>query len=128
MANPSRWSGVTVDCLAPERLSHFWARLLQAEVTDSLPGWVRFGEPGQATPVINFQPVPEPKQGKTRIHLDVTVDDIDEGVATVVGLGGRGPGERHDYDEGVMVVMSDPEDNEFCLVVLTMDVRDGVAG
>lgn len=25
-------------------------------------------------------------------------------------------GERHDYDEGVVLVMQDPEDHEFCLV------------
>ncbi|GGN11940.1 putative enzyme related to lactoylglutathione lyase [Actinoplanes campanulatus] len=51
-----------------------------------------------------------------RIHLDVTVDDIEEAMATVLALGGRSTGERHDYDEGVVVVMADPEDHEFCLV------------
>ena len=34
----------------------------------------------------------------------------------VADLGGRWLGERHDYDEGVVVVMADPEGNEFCLV------------
>ncbi|MEV0158221.1 VOC family protein [Micromonospora sp. NPDC050686] len=34
----------------------------------------------------------------------------------VINLGGRFTGERHDYDEGVVVVMADPEDHEFCLV------------
>ena len=43
------------------------------------------------------------------------VDDIDQGIAQVVGLGGRFTGERHDYDEGVVVVMTDPEEHEFCL-------------
>jgi hypothetical protein len=28
----------------------------------------------------------------------------------------RATGERHDYAEGVVVVMADPEENEFCLV------------
>jgi predicted enzyme related to lactoylglutathione lyase len=44
------------------------------------------------------------------------VDDIDEGVRTVIALGGRSLDERHDYAEGVVVVMADPEANEFCLV------------
>lgn len=32
-----------------------------------------------------------------------------------VYLGGRFTGERHDYDEGVVVVMADPQEHEFCL-------------
>lgn len=57
----------------------------------------------------------EPKPGKVRLHLDVSVDNIDEGVAQVIALGGRFTGERHD-DEGVVVVMADPEGHEFRLV------------
>lgn len=67
-------------------------------------------------PRLVFQPVPEPKVGKVRTHLDVSVDDIDKAIELVVRLGGRSTGERHDYDEGVVVVMADPEDHEFCLV------------
>jgi predicted enzyme related to lactoylglutathione lyase len=63
-----------------------------------------------------FQPVTESKRGKVRIHLDVTVDDIDRAIKLVTSLGGRCTGERHDYDEGAVVVMADPEDHEFCLV------------
>ena len=50
------------------------------------------------------------------IALDVRTDDIEDAVATVTRLGGRSTGERHDYDEGVVLVMADPEGNEFCLV------------
>jgi predicted enzyme related to lactoylglutathione lyase len=66
------WSGVTIDCLDPERVARFWSALLGRE--------------------------PGPSQ---------------EGV---INLGGRFTGERHDYDEGVVVVIADPEDHEFCLV------------
>jgi predicted enzyme related to lactoylglutathione lyase len=58
----------------------------------------------------------QPAAGKVRIHLDVTVEDIEESTAAVVALGGRATGERHDYDEGVVIVMADPEGHEFCLV------------
>nr|WP_308369420.1 MULTISPECIES: VOC family protein [unclassified Streptomyces] len=54
--------------------------------------------------------------GLERLHLDVAVDEIDQGIAQVIALGGRFTGERHDYDEGVVVVMADPEGHEFCLV------------
>ncbi|GHC38309.1 hypothetical protein GCM10010507_09760 [Streptomyces cinnamoneus] len=58
----------------------------------------------------------EPKHGKVRLHLDVAVDDIEVGIAQVRTLASRFTGERHDYDEGVVVVMADPEGHEFCLV------------
>ena len=74
------------------------------------------GERGDPQPRLVFQPVPESKMGKVRIHLDVAVDDIDETIDLVTSLGGRFTGERHDYEEGVVVVMADPEDHEFCLV------------
>ena len=34
----------------------------------------------------------------------------------VEGLGGRWSGERHDYDDGIVIVMHDLEGHEFCLV------------
>lgn len=56
------------------------------------------------------------KSTEVRIHLDLQVDDIDAGRRQVEDLGGRRSGARHDYDEGVVLVMLDPEDHEFCLV------------
>jgi len=46
----------------------------------------------------------------------VTVEDVDQAIELVTSLAGRNTGERHDYDEGVVVVMADPEGHEFCLV------------
>jgi hypothetical protein len=113
MAN--RWAGVTVDCVDVERVSGFWSVLLDRPPGPSRPGWVYLGHRGDPQPRLVFQPVAEPKHGKVRLHLDVSVDDIEQGIAQVVVLGGRFTGERHDYDEGVVVVMADPEGNEFCL-------------
>jgi predicted enzyme related to lactoylglutathione lyase len=110
------WTGVTIDCLDPARVAAFWSTLLDRPAGPSREGWVYLGERGDPLPRLVFQPVPEPAAGKVRIHLDIAVDDIDEGVATVIALGGSATGERHDYDEGVIVVMADPEGHEFCLV------------
>jgi predicted enzyme related to lactoylglutathione lyase len=110
------WSGVTIDCLDPERVARFWSALLGREPGPSQDGWVYLGRRGDAQPRLVFQPVPQPKSGKVRIHLDVTVDDIDEAIDVATALGGQFTGERHDYDEGVDVVMADPEDHEFCMV------------
>jgi predicted enzyme related to lactoylglutathione lyase len=108
-------AGITVDCVDPQRLAEFWSALLDRPISESLPGWRRVGSLSDGAPVLTFQPVPEPRQGKVRIHPDVRVPDIDRAVAAVRGLGGRLLA-RHDYDEGVVSEMSDPEGHEFCLV------------
>lgn len=113
MAN--RWVGVTVDCIDVARVARFWSALLDRPQGPSEPGWVYLGRRDDPQPRLVFQPVTEPKQGKTRLHLDIAVDDIDDAIAQVEALGGRYTGERHDYDEGVVVVMADPEEHEFCL-------------
>ncbi len=110
------WSAVTIDCLDPERVARFWSALLDRPPGPGHDDWVYLGERDDPQPRLAFQPVPEPQQGKVRIHLDVTVDDIDEAMRTVQDLGGGFTGERHDYPEGVVVVMTDPEDHQFCLI------------
>lgn len=110
------WSGVTVDCADPVRLAEFWSALLDREAEPGLPGWMQLVSRHDHQPRINFQPVTEPKCGKVRIHMDITVDGIDEAIRQVIGLGGRETGERHEYPEGTVVVLKDPEDNEFCIV------------
>lgn len=111
----TRWSGLTVDCLNPDRLAAFWGALLGRELEPGLPGWVQL-KPRNDEPRINFQPVAQPNRGKVRIHLDVTVDDIDRAIERVLELGGRATGERHEYPEGTVVVLQDPEGHEFCIV------------
>ena len=117
MANVvNRWSAVTVDCLDVERVSTFWSSLLDRSPGPTDPGWVYLGTRGEAQPRLVFQPVRESKVAKNRLHLDIEVDDIEIGIAQVEALGGTAAGERHEYDGGVVVVMRDVEDNEFCLV------------
>lgn len=117
MAN--RWSGVTIDCADPLRMSQFWGALLGIEPSREHgddPGWATLGSRSGPTPRLTFQRVPEPKSTKVRIHLDVQVDDVEAGRRQVENLGGRWSGIRHDYDEGVVLVMLDPEGHEFCMV------------
>jgi hypothetical protein len=114
----NRLAGITVDCSNPARLATFWSALLVRPISAEHdgPGWATVGSRHDDQPRLTFQAVPEPKLTKVRIHLDVQVDDIDVGCVSVESLGGRWTGERHDYDDGVVMVMRDPEDHEFCLV------------
>jgi predicted enzyme related to lactoylglutathione lyase len=111
-------AGITVDCRDPLVVAGFWSKLLNVEPrTDSdLPGWLRLDPTVVGGPQINFQPVPEAKSGKTRVHFDLWVDDLDVATSLVHELGGSGPSESHAYDSGTVFVMADPEGNEFCLV------------
>jgi predicted enzyme related to lactoylglutathione lyase len=115
---PHQWYGVTVDCLDPERMVAFWGTLLDRERSDEMDGdgWATLGSRHDAQPRITFQRVPEARTQKVRLHLDVRVAEIEAGIAEVERLGGASTGERHEYDEGVVVVMTDPEGHEFCLV------------
>ncbi|OBG89343.1 glyoxalase [Mycobacterium sp. NS-7484] len=115
----NHWSAVTIDCLDPVRMSTFWGQLLAIEPSHEHgddPGWATLGSRSGPTPRLTFQRVPETKSTKVRIHLDVEVDDIEAGQQQVENLGGQWSGTRHDYDEGVVLVMLDPENHEFCLV------------
>jgi predicted enzyme related to lactoylglutathione lyase len=108
---------ITIDCLSPALVGGFWSALLDAPLRDEpLPGWLRLGPLTEDGPLINFQPVPEGKQGKNRLHLDVLTDDLPAAIARVQALGGEDRAEKHVYDVGTVVVMADPEGNELCLV------------
>jgi hypothetical protein len=117
VATGAAWAAVTVDCVDPSGVAGFWSRSLGAPARGTgLPGWFRIGPTVAGGPVITFQPVPEEKAGKTRIHLDIWVDDLDAALTLVRELGGSSTGEMHRYDVGTVLVMSDPEGNEFCMV------------
>jgi predicted enzyme related to lactoylglutathione lyase len=114
-----RLTGITIDCVDPARLASFWSALLDIAVTSEHgddDGWATVGSRQDDQLRLTFQRVAEPKTGKVRIHLDIQADDIGTARQQVEEIGGRWSGERHDYDEGVVMVMHDPEGNEFCLV------------
>jgi hypothetical protein len=107
---------ITLDCCDVGLVAGFWSTLLESPLREPLPGWRRLGPLNPGGPVVNFQPVAEAKLGKTRLHLDLLTDDLDAAVRRVTELGGRDLGQRHDYEEGSVVVVADPEGTEFCLV------------
>jgi len=107
---------VTIDCTDVVREARFWSGLLGGEPSEPMPGWLRLAPSGAGAPMVNFQPVPEPKRGKTRVHLDLLAEDLEAATAWVIRLGGRPTGERHAYDEGTVAVFTDPEGVEFCIV------------
>ena len=107
---------VVVDAADPERLARFWADVLGWRPTGAYEGVVEIADSGGGRPTLVFVPVPEPKVGKNRVHLDLNptgCDQADE-VSRLLALGAVevdvGQGEQ------TWVVLADPEGNEFCLL------------
>jgi 4a-hydroxytetrahydrobiopterin dehydratase len=103
---------VCIDCTNDEALAKFWALALDYE-PHFVGGWHQVVDPGESGPVVWFQPVPEPKAVKNRLHLDVWF--ADEAAATVrrdqlIDAGATAVRREHDF-----WLMHDPEGNEFCL-------------
>ena len=105
------------DANDPLGLARFWATALHWRVDDD--GHEVALVPTDATGFrIVFRPVAGQKEGKNRIHLDLTttsLDDQRETVDALVQLGarhidvGQGPDDRH-------VVLADPDGNELCII------------
>ncbi len=95
------------------RQGAFWGALLGHEPGPprSGGGWLTVGVLEGAVSLI-LQQVPEPKTVKNRVHLDFSVDNVDEAIASIIKLGGRRISKPR---EGGGVTMADPEGNEFCI-------------
>ncbi len=143
---------LTVDCRDPARLVAFWAEVLgyvpapppvgfdtwndwyrsvgvpDGELPDDQDAVDRLVDPSGEGPRIWFQPVPEVKVVKNRLHLDISVGGgrgvplqerrrrVDERVAELVAIGATVHQVR--FDEAADhhgTVLRDPEGNEFCV-------------
>ena len=61
-----------------------------------------------------LQEVADVKTGKSRMHLDIQVANIEIALESVTAIGGRLVA-RADNEFGGLVVCADPDGNEFCL-------------
>ena len=110
---------ITFDCTDARAEAQFWAAVTggTAEQRDATPGHVEYvvlpATPG--TPRLYFTTVPEPKQAKNRVHLDL--DPPGHGqqaeLDRLAGLGARVTGGQP--PGAGWVILADPEGNEFCL-------------
>jgi len=110
---------VTIDAMDPDRLAAFWAELLGTEVDTTMDdGRFLFLKGSESLPVICFQRVPEPKGGKNRVHLDLSVQDLSSATVRIEALGGWWTDGLDRRLEGfTWRTMADPEGNEFDIAV-----------
>lgn len=110
----ARLEQIVIDSNDPATLVRFWAGLLGGEPVDREYNWSHVEPPEGIR--MSFQPVPEQKNQKNRLHLDIEVDDIEAAVIKAVNLGAHREGVMHTDEQGSFQVMRDPEGNEFCFV------------
>jgi predicted enzyme related to lactoylglutathione lyase len=105
----------TVDALDPAGLASFWAEVLGTEIDNTMDeGRYVFLKGGEGLPVLCFQRVPETAGEKNRIHLDVSVEDLDAATERVLALGGSWPDEaEHRLEDFAWRTLADPEGNVF---------------
>lgn len=138
---------ITFDCADPAGLAAFWAAALGYRLQDPPAGFESWdqaleamgvppenrndasalADPEGSGPRLFFQRVPEPKQAKNRVHLDVRAAPGLKGDARMAALEaaaerlvshGATRLRRHDPAPPLgagHIVMADPEGNEFCL-------------
>lgn len=138
---------ITFDCADPARLAAFWVEALGYKLQDPPNGFETWDhaleamgvppdrrndasaivDPGGSGPRLFFQRVPEGKEIKNRVHLDVRaaprlesearMEALEAEADHLVSLGGMRL-QRYEpappLDAG-HIVMADPEGNEFCL-------------
>ncbi|MGZ4131433.1 MAG: VOC family protein [Actinomycetota bacterium] len=119
-ADAARFLFVTIDANDAETVAAFWAALLGTEIDERLDdGRFIFLKGSDALPTLCVQRVPEPKTAKTRIHLDLGVDDLEAATQRVLDLGGSWDGRERTLDPFVWRTCADPEGTEFDLALVT---------
>lgn len=107
-----------LDCPDPDALARFYEELLGLARFDADDDWVTIGVQGQP-PYVAFQRVegytPPQWPGQVvpqQFHLDVQVDDLDDGQKKVLAIGATSAG----YEQKDFRVFLDPAGHPFCLV------------
>jgi catechol 2,3-dioxygenase-like lactoylglutathione lyase family enzyme len=107
---------MTIDCDDLQKVATFWERALGYRRLYQDDGELALGAPdGSTTTDLLLLRVPDRKQVKNRLHLDLRPDDRDTEVVRLEGLGATRVDIGQSGDES-WVVMADPEGNEFCVL------------
>jgi catechol 2,3-dioxygenase-like lactoylglutathione lyase family enzyme len=114
-----RLEKTVLDCPDPQALAAFYAEVLGMRVTEDSKDWVVIGRDEgwrelafQRAPTWTPPRWPDPEYPQ-QLHLDIRVDDIDEGERAVLALGAQRLATER---ENGFRVFADPAGHPFCLV------------
>ena len=107
-----RFVATTIDCADLDAMATFWSSLLAVEIRGTQDGYAFLAPPAGSGVALWLQHVPEPRSGKTRIHLDFSAADLDETLMLIERLGGT-IGDHQEWHGFVWRQCFDPEGNVF---------------
>ncbi|TDC94277.1 VOC family protein [Nonomuraea deserti] len=120
MSGIAQFRTIVLDCPDPQGLAEFYSNLLGWPVTSVEEDWVVVSDGGpprrlafQLAPDHRPPAWPDP-QHPQQIHLDLTVDDMDEAEAQAIKLGARKHEHQPSEDDNFRVFL-DPAGHPFCL-------------
>ena len=116
----ARLALIALDCVEPRSLAAFYQSLIGGRIKESTASddWVRL-ETGAGVD-LGFQRDPDyaaprwPNGPSQQAHLDLDVDDLDEGERAAVKLGAEKAGTQPSPDEWRVLI--DPSGHPFCLI------------
>lgn len=114
MTSTLRFAQVVVDCENAAKLAGFYSELLGRPIGEGTNEFFAV-IPGSADapfPNLMFLQVPEPRNGKNRLHFDLVTDDKEEAIARAIELGASRLGDFDEYG-AVWSTLTDPEGNVF---------------
>jgi hypothetical protein len=105
---------IVFDCVRADQLARFWSTLLDSPVRAGANQYFAVIEQSHdpSFPSLMFIAVPEPRQGKNRLHLDLTSRDLRVAVERAVSLGATKVGDFDEYGT-TWTTLADPEGNVF---------------
>jgi predicted enzyme related to lactoylglutathione lyase len=105
---------VVIDSQRADDIAAFWSGLLERPVIDGANQFFAMipASEDRSFPALMFLAVPEPRQGKNRVHLDLVATDIQAEVERAISLGATKVAEFDEYGTR-WTTMTDPEGNVF---------------
>ncbi len=109
---------VVIDCSQLDRSAEFWTGVLGYGRDGVATGRYQSLLPadGQGAEIL-LQQVPEGKQGKNRVHLDLRTRELEPELQRLVSLGAQVLTEQPVSEAGWRWhILADPDGNEFCVL------------
>ena len=109
---------IVMDCSDLDRSARFWTDVLGYTAGPAASGPYRGLTPVSGAGIdVLLQLVPDVKDQKNRLHLDLRTPDLDAEVGRVVDLGARLLTHEPVTEDGwLWHILADPDGNEFCVL------------
>ena len=109
----ARLNCIVIDCNDADRVSGFWAQTLDGYTLNKEEWGITMTS--DSAPMIYFETVPEGKELKNRLHLNIAAADRQAEIDRLVSLGATEADTQEPGGGYIWTNMRDTEGNEFCI-------------